>query len=63
MYVFHKDIPNQQWNVFEIVDGHEIYICSFGTLVEAQRYCNRMNDAIATEVQKRLFSDALSGSE
>lgn len=51
MYVFHKDIPNNQWNVFEIVGGHEIYICSFKTADKAQGYCDQLNADIALRIE------------
>jgi len=51
MYVFHKDIPNNQWNVYEDVDGNEIYVCSFTTAEKAQSYCDLMNNDIALRVQ------------
>ena len=32
MYTYKKDIPNNQWNVYEIVNKeHEVYICSFNS--------------------------------
>lgn len=51
MFVYHKDIPNNQWNVFEIVDGHEIYTCSFTTAEKAKSYCDLMNNDIALKAQ------------
>ena len=38
-YTYHFDYPNQKWNCFEVVDGHEIYICSFATVGEAIAWC------------------------
>ena len=42
-YTYHKDIPNNQWNVFQDIDGHEIYERSFATFEEARDYCNSKN--------------------
>jgi len=39
-FTCHYDHPNQKWNVFEVVDGHEIFICAFATLKEAQDFCD-----------------------
>lgn len=39
-YTCHYDYPGQQWNVFEVVDGHEIFIQSFKTLEEATAFCD-----------------------
>lgn len=39
MFAYHYDIPNKQWNVFKVVDGHEEYVCSFPELEEADQYC------------------------
>lgn len=39
-YTYHYDYPSQQWNVFEVMDGHEIFIQSFESLEEAQAFCN-----------------------
>lgn len=39
-YTCHYDHPNQKWNVFELVDGHEIFVQAFETLIEAQAFCN-----------------------
>lgn len=44
-FTYHKDIPNNQWNIYEVVDGHEIYLFSFPTLQEAQDFCNVKNGA------------------
>ena len=38
MYTYHFDHPNQQWNVFQIVNGREEYRCSFKTLEEVNEY-------------------------
>jgi len=34
------DHPNKKWNVFEVLDGHEIFVQAFDTLNEAQAFCN-----------------------
>lgn len=39
-YTCHYDHPNQMWNVFELVDGHEFFVKAFETLEEAQAFCN-----------------------
>ncbi len=36
MYAYHFDYPNQQWNVFQVVNGQEQFYCSFKTLGEAK---------------------------
>lgn len=56
MYVYHKDIPNKQWNVFEVVDGHEIFDCPFQELEEARAYCQRKNDEMYRTGSPRRFS-------
>lgn len=38
-FLYHYDLQNDQWNCFEDVDGHEIFICSFKTMEEAQAWC------------------------
>jgi hypothetical protein len=43
MYTCHYDWPNEQWNVFEVVDGHEIYLRFFPTADEAMAFCNSAN--------------------
>jgi hypothetical protein len=50
MYVCHKDIPNDQWNVFKVLHGIELYVCSFTTLEEAQRFCNVENQVAVNYV-------------
>lgn len=56
MYTYHRDIPGNQWNVYEVVDGHEIYICSYPTAEKAKSYCDLMNSDIAlrAEIQAKL---------
>lgn len=58
MYIYHKDIPGNQWNVYEIVDGHEIYDRSFKELADAQAYCQRKNDEKYRSGAASLFSVA-----
>ena len=41
MYNIHRDIPNNKWNVFEVVRGYEIFIRAFNSYDEANAYCNR----------------------
>lgn len=41
MYTIHYDHPNQKWNVFEIVDMHEIFIRAFETLEEANEFISQ----------------------
>jgi len=43
MYVKHYDHPNQQWNIFFEDDGRQMYLCSFSTVEEADRFCRAMN--------------------
>jgi hypothetical protein len=43
-YVYHKDIPNNQWNVFKVLYGVELYVCSFSSLEEAQHFCQVENE-------------------
>jgi len=45
-YVYHKDISNDQWNVFKVIHGVELYVCSFSTLGEAQRFCETENNVV-----------------
>lgn len=40
MYTYHYDHQNEQWNIFEVLRGYEIYICSVKTVDEAIAYCN-----------------------
>lgn len=56
MYVFHKDIPNNQWNVFKVVDGRENYVCSFPTLEAARDFCERQNAQIYESKAAGLFA-------
>lgn len=58
MYVFHRDIPGNQWNVFKAVCGQESYICSFATLEEAVDFCERQNAQIYESGAASLFSVA-----
>jgi hypothetical protein len=43
MYVFHRDIPGQQWNVFKVRNGQEQYVCSFLKLLNAIAFCISSN--------------------
>jgi hypothetical protein len=45
-YVFHKDIPGNQWNVFKVIHGVELYVCSFSTMEEAKRFCETENKVV-----------------
>lgn len=57
MYTYHRDIPNNQWNVFEVVNKeHEVYVCSFSTAEKAKSYCDLMNNDIQlrAEIQVKL---------
>lgn len=47
IYTYHKDIPNDCWNVFEVVDGIELFHQSFATIEEAQMFCDQMNGKAA----------------
>lgn len=38
-YTMHKDIPNNKWNVFEVLNGHEIFLRAFDTVDEARQFC------------------------
>lgn len=38
-YVYHKDLPNNRWNVFEVVNGRENYLRSFHELEDARDFC------------------------
>lgn len=52
MYVYHRDIPNNQWNVYEIVNKeHEVYICSYPTAEKAKSFCDLMNKNIQLEAE------------
>ena len=44
MYRYHKDHPNQKWNVFKVVAGWEFFVCSFSTAEEARQYCITQNN-------------------
>ena len=50
MYKYHYDKPNDQWNVFKVIHGVELYVCSFTTLAEAQRFCKTENDVTVNYV-------------
>lgn len=39
-YTVHFDVPNQKWNVFEVMYGHELFVQAFDTLKLAQSFCN-----------------------
>ena len=39
-FVCHYDFPNEQWNVFKIVNGQEEFFCSFLTAEDATDFCN-----------------------
>ena len=57
MYTYHKDIPNNQWNVFEVVNKeHEVYVCSFSTAEQAISYCALMNRDLQpqAEIQTKM---------
>lgn len=56
MYVYHRDIPGNQWNVFKAMYGEESYICSFATLEEAVDYCERQNAQIYGSGAASFFS-------
>lgn len=56
MYVFHRDIPNNQWNVFKEEGEQESYICSFDTLEAARDFCERQNAQIYESRAASLFS-------
>lgn len=43
MYRYHKDHPNQKWNVFQVLAGMEFFIRSFDTLEEARDFCIAKN--------------------
>ncbi len=34
-YTIHRDIPMGKWNVFEVVDGREWFVCAFERLEDA----------------------------
>lgn len=38
-YVYHYDVPNSRWNVFEVVDGRENYKGFFVELQNARDFC------------------------
>lgn len=56
MYVFHKDIPNNQWDVFKIVNGREEFICAFETKEAARDFCERQNAQIYESRAAGLFA-------
>jgi len=45
MYVYHRDIAGNQWNVFKKVNGNEEYVCSYLSLADAKGFCDRENGA------------------
>ena len=42
-FVYHRDIPNDRWNVFKVVDRREEFIAAFKHLKDAQTFCEKMN--------------------
>jgi hypothetical protein len=42
-YVYHMDIAHDRWNVFEVVNGQENYLCNYVLLADAQDFC-RINN-------------------
>jgi len=40
---YHYDRPNNKWNVFQIIDGHEIFIQAFDTLEEEKDFISINN--------------------
>lgn len=42
-YVIHKDVPNNQWNVYKKVGLYEEYVDYFTELSDAQNYCDQKN--------------------
>lgn len=42
-YVYHMDHANDRWNVFEVVNGRESYLCHYALLADAQDFC-RINN-------------------
>ena len=46
MFTYRYDLQNDQWNVFEVLRGYEIFICSFKTLAEAQAWCEEQVRAV-----------------
>lgn len=34
-FTYHKDHQTGKWHCFEVVDGHEIYMCTVDTVEEA----------------------------
>lgn len=47
-YVYHYDVPNNRWNVFEVVDGRENYLRFFVELEDARDFCSINNGVIAS---------------
>lgn len=45
-YVYHKDLQNNRWNVFEVVDGRENYLRSYVELEDARDFC-AINNGVA----------------
>lgn len=48
-FVYHKDWTDDSWNVFEVVNGKENFICNYKQLESAQDYCD-VNNGVAQSI-------------
>jgi hypothetical protein len=61
MYTYHFDYPNQQWNVFQMINGQEYFYRSFKSLDEAQECCARKNIAYSLLEYRTAYERYMRG--